>query len=77
MMKNFYLGYFFFDSIDMLRKSSGKQTYEVLLHHLIVKFFTFDKKRISLEVFRSSSVSEYRFIEVYISVIRCLVYFSK
>jgi len=31
-----YLGYFIFDSIDMLRNSSGRQTYEILLHHITV-----------------------------------------
>jgi len=34
---SFEMGYFLFDSIDMFRKSSGKQTYEILLHHIIVR----------------------------------------
>lgn len=30
------LGYFVYDMIDMLKNSSGRQTYEVVLHHLTV-----------------------------------------
>ncbi|CAF0796604.1 unnamed protein product [Rotaria sp. Silwood1] len=29
-------GYFIFDSIDMLRKLPSRQTYEYLLHHIII-----------------------------------------
>jgi len=34
-----------FDSIDMLRNSSGRQTYEILLHHITVK-----KKQIKFKI---------------------------
>ena len=30
------LGYFLFDSIDMMRNFSGRQTYEIILHHATV-----------------------------------------
>ena len=36
------LGYFFFDAIDMLRKSSGQPTYAVLLHHVIVSILSIE-----------------------------------
>jgi hypothetical protein len=32
-----HLGYFIFDSIDNLRHFSGRQTYEILLHHITVQ----------------------------------------
>ena len=30
------LGYFLFDAIDMMRNFSGRQTYEIILHHITV-----------------------------------------
>ena len=36
-MKINSLGYFLFDSIDMLKNSPDKRTYELILHHVIVK----------------------------------------
>ncbi|CAF2402414.1 unnamed protein product [Rotaria sp. Silwood2] len=33
---SFEIGYFIFDSIDMLKKARGRQTYEYLLHHIII-----------------------------------------
>ncbi|CAF4164237.1 unnamed protein product [Rotaria socialis] len=34
---SFEIGYFIYDSMDILRKSINKQTYEYLLHHCVVR----------------------------------------